>query len=295
MQQIEFGEQLNCPIVMCLGYFGCMHRGHIRLVEEAKARARQYGAKTAMFTFSNNHLAVLGREEKVLYTFDERLSLYESLGVDVVITTCFDANFMRTTGGEFVERLKRYDLKCVVCGFDYSYGSDRQDAADLRKALSDTCETEIVGAVCVDGVKVSTTLVRSLLLQNRIVEANSVLSEPFFIRGAVAHGRHKGSEMGFPTANISVDKEKFVPTGVFGGQVESGGSIYRAIINAGQKPTFGLANADVEAHLIGFCGNLYGREIKMSLTRYLRPIYKFDNEAQLIKQLQADREKVLND
>ena len=96
-----------------------MHRGHIRLVEEAKARARQYGAKTAMFTFSNNHLAVLGREEKVLYTFDERLSLYESLGVDVVITTCFDANFMRTTGGEFVERLKRYDLKCVVCGFDY--------------------------------------------------------------------------------------------------------------------------------------------------------------------------------
>ena len=138
-------------------------------------------------------------------------------------------------------------------------------------------------------------MVRKLLGQNDIAQANALLSEPFFVTGRVVHGRHVGSEMGFPTANIEVPQEKFLPTGVFGGDVEFDGRSYRAIVNIGQRPTFGLSERAVEVHIINFDGDLYGRTLKLSLTQYLRPICRFDNEQQLAAQLCADRQKVLND
>ncbi len=295
MQQIEFGKQFNCPLVLCVGYFGCMHIGHVKLVDVARERANECGAKVALLTFDNNHLAVLGKEEKVLYTFDERLELYESIGVDVVITARFDENFRKKTGDEFVQELKRYKLESIVCGFDYSYGRDRQNAAALRDAMSNTCKVEIVEAVCINNVKVSTTLVKALLTQNKIEYANTLLSEPYFVCGIVSPGRHKGTEMGLPTANINVSAEKFLPKGVYGGYVALDGKKYRAVINVGQKPTFDLDNVNIEAHLIGYDGDLYNRKIKISLTDFLRQICKFDSEKQLIEQLYADKERVMND
>lgn len=272
-----------------------MHSGHIKLVRSARQIADWCDAKVALFTFVNNHLAVLGKSDKVVYTFEERLALYQSIGADIVVTARFDESFRCTTGAEFVDKLKKYNLKGVVCGFDYSFGSDRMGAAQLKSTLSDVCDVHIVDAICVDGVKVSTTLVKYLLANNQVEQVNKLLSEPFFVCGTVVHGKHKGSEMGFPTANIAVDKDKFLPLGVFGGYAGLDGKHYRAIVNVGQKPTFGLCNISVEAHLIGYSGDLYGKNLKLSLTRFLRPICKFENEAQLARQLQADKEMVLDD
>ncbi len=295
MRQIEFGKKTNCPIVVCLGYFGCMHLGHVELVRRARTLAEQLYAKTALFTFSNNHLALLGRESKVLYTFDERLSLYESIGTDYVLSARFDDSFRRTTGEEFVRRLCEYPLRGVVCGFDYSCGSDRLDGVRLKELLKDICPVEIVEPICVNGSKISTTLVRSLLADNRIREANALLCEPFFVSGKVVHGRNVGSALGFPTANIATEEEKFVPTGVYGGRAEVDGKGYKAIVNIGGQPTFGEESVTVEAHLSGFHGDLYGRNVKLSLTEFLRPTCKFETAEQLAEQLKKDLERVFDD
>ena len=295
MQVIEFGKQLNCPIVLCLGYFGTMHSGHIKLIELAKQCAQQHKAKVALFTFSNNHLKVLGKDATVVYTYSERLELYKSLGVDLVLAAEFNNEFRSSTGNQFVEQLIQYNLKGVVCGFDYSCGSDRMDSITLTERLSKVCDVDIVDAICWNNVKVSTSLVRELLFQSDISTVNKLLSEPYFIIGKVVHGRGVGNGMGFPTANLQVSTEKLLPLGVFGGRVEIDGKTYRAIVNIGQKPTFGLDYVNLEAHILNFDGDLYGRSLKVSLTRFLRPICKFNDVYELIEQLKQDRETVLND
>ena len=295
MQLIRFGRQLNEPIVLCLGYFGCMHKGHVALLDEAKRRAKQCNAKVALFTFGNNHLRVLGKDVKVLYTIKERLYIYESLGVDYVISAEFTDEFRQNSGQEFIDELLKYNLKGVVCGFDYTCGYDRLGCDELFEALQPHCPVSVVDAVCWRDDKVSTTLIRSMLLANELELANSLLSQPFFLSGLVVKGRNVGSKIGFPTANLKIDPDKLLPTGVYGGVVSFDGKTYKCIVNIGDKPTFDVDSATVEAHIIDFDGDIYGHELKVSLTKFLRRITKFDTPAELTRQLQIDRESVLND
>lgn len=295
MQVVQFGQQLNTPIVICLGYFGCMHKGHVRLLEIAKLRAREHNAKVALFTFSNNHLKVLGKNLKVVYSFEERLEIYQNLGVDFVVESRFDDSFRNTAGKRFLQQLSCYNLKGVVCGFDYSCGCDRINCNEVTDYLKSVCPVDVVEAVCWRDHKISTTLVRSLLERGDISDANVVLSEPYFLIGTVVSGRHVGTQIGFPTANVQVDSDKVLPIGVFSGQVNIGDKSYKAIVNIGSKPTFGLDSFTVEVHIVDFMGELYGSKLKVSLTKYLRGIRKFDSAEQLIEQLQKDKESALHD
>lgn len=295
MQLIEFGKKLNEPIVVCLGYFGCMHKGHVALLDVAKRRATECNAKVALFTFRNNHLRVLGKDLNVLYTFEERLHIYESLGIDYVIAAEFTDEFRKSTGAEFLQQLVKYELKGVVCGFDYTCGSDRLRSSDLFNQLSAICPVDIVDAVLWSGNKVSTTLIRAMLADNNLPAANMLLSEPYFLTGRVVAGRKVGAKIGFPTANLQIDSDKLLVQGVYGGTVTLNGKKYKCIVNIGSKPTFDVDSATVEAHIIDFNGNLYGQVLKVSLTKFLRKISKFASPSELTRQLQNDRENVLND
>lgn len=272
-----------------------MHLGHMKLVEVAKQRALETNAKTALFTFSNDVFPALGKSDKAVYTFEERLELYSSLGVDYVLAADFDDKFRAQSGKEFVRKLTEYNLTGIVCGFDYTFGCTKNNCDDLVAFVNGVVPVDVVQPVCRDGVKVSTTLVRRLLSECKIESASELMREPFFLTGTVCHGRRVGSEMGFPTANVAVSEDKFLPEGVFGGYAEVDGKRYNAIVNVGQRPTFGLNDVFAEAHLIGFCGDLYGRKIKVSLTKFLRPIQKFTDKEQLAAQLRKDRERLLND
>lgn len=295
MQLVEFGKKLNTPVVICLGYFGCMHKGHVGLVDVAKRRAAECGAKVALFTFSNNHLKVLGKEPTVVYTFDERLLIYESLGIDFVIAGKFDESFRATTGDEFLNELLRYNVKGVVFGTDYCCGSDRMNSIAARDKLLSTCTVDIVDTMLWHGEKISTTAVRKLLGSGDVATANQLLSEPYFVTGEVEAGRHVGKSMGFPTANLKISSEKALPIGVYGGHTVVDGNLYRCIVNIGHKPTFAVDSVTIEVHLINFNGNLYGRTLKVSLTKYLRGIQKFANADELSAQLARDKESVLHD
>ena len=294
MQLIKFGEKLNSPIVIALGFFGCMHKGHVQLLDQAKKLASQTNSKIALFTFSNNHLKVLGKDVKQIYTFDERCKVYQKLGVDVLVTAEFDEQFKNTNGANFLKTLSSYNLQGVVCGFDYTCGSDRQNCQFVCDYFKDI-PVSVVDAVCKDGVKISTTFVRNLLTQNDIERANQLLSQNFFFDGIVVHGRGVGKNLGFPTANIQVDSDKFLPVGVFAGNTSIDGREYHCIVNIGSKPTYDIAEQTVEVHIVDFDGNLYGNKMSISLVRYLRPTCKFCDEVQLAQQLKIDRENCLND
>lgn len=272
-----------------------MHKGHTGLLDVARKRAMQCGAQVALFTFDNNHLKVLGKNEKVLYTFEERLSIYARLNIDYIISKHFDEEFAAMTGEKFAELLCKYNLKGIVCGFDYSCGCNRLDAESLRKIMRNICPVDIVSAYLYNGAKIGTTLVRRMLEQHLLNEANLLLSQPFFITGTVTDGRGVGGKLGFPTANISTDPEKFLPVGVYGGIVNIDGTDRKCIVNIGNCPTFNVKDVTTEVHILDYSGNLYGKHIKVQLTKYLRPICKFDSAQSLVNQLLKDKAEVLND
>jgi len=290
VEVISIQQRYDKPVVLCLGFFDCMHVGHVRLLETARRLAEKNGANLALFTFSNNHFATLNRPTKLIYTFDERVLLYDSLGVDVVVSACFDNRFMSQIGAEFLTQLSQnLNLRGVVCGRDFTCGSDLSGADAVKKFFAGVCPVETVRLVKNAAFrKISSTLVRNLILQGKIERANKYLSQPFFFAGMVAHGRNKGHLLGFPTANVEIPSDKLAPMGVYSGAVEMDGATYKAIVNVGNTPTFGVETNRVEAHLLDFSGDLYGKTVKVSLLKYLRPIRKFDSEQDLKRQLQLD-------
>lgn len=294
MKIVKLDEKISDSIVVCLGFFGCMHKGHTELLSRAKNRARMTNSKVALFTFCNNHLAVLNREASVVYTYEERLVIYESLGIDYVITAMFDETFKKLNGKDFLSRFNRYDLDSVFCGFDHRCGSDGLDANGIRKYFKDI-PVYVVEPICENGEKISTTLLRKYIADGLLDKANALLSEPFFFIGNVIHGRGVGKTLGFPTANIAVPEEKLLPAGVYGGNIDVDGKTYKAIINIGGTPTFEIVQKTCEAHLLDYNGDLYGKKIKISLTKYLRPTKKFRSSQSLSMQLQLDKEEVLYD
>lgn len=290
MEVLKFGEKYDCPAVLCLGFFDCMHSGHVKLLRYAQLLAGRT-AKVVLFTFGNNHFQTLNRGTKLLFTFDERLQIYEGLGVDAVLKADFDEAFMAQTAEEFLHRLRCCcNLKWVVCGADFTCGSDLASADMVRSILHEFVPVDVVDIVCHGGQKISSSLVRKLLCEHKISEANSFLTQPFFFEGIVTEGRHDGHKLGFPTANLNIPQEKLAPEGVYAGSVLTNGKHYKAIVNVGYAPTFDFCKSVCEAHLLHFDGNLYGQKIKVFLQKYIRPIQKFDDVRQLCAQLRRDCE-----
>lgn len=295
MEIVEVTEKYQKPIVLCLGFFDCMHIGHLTLLNRAKEIARENNAQVALFTFRNNHFETLNRPTKLIYSFDERLHIYESLGVDAVVYAEFDKQFMERSGEDFLKLLRRFDLRGVVCGEDFTCGSNLLSAQKVKEKLSDSVAVDIVPLVLFEKEKVCSSLIRKLLSENKLEKANSFLSEPFFFFGKVIHGRHIGSKLGFPTANLDIPSEKLAPLGVYGGKVSVEGKTFSAIVNVGNTPTFGVDKQTVEAYILDFDGDLYDKYIKVSLTRFLRKITKFSATEELRAQLRKDAEVIRND
>ncbi len=289
MKHIKFDTPYEKPVALALGFFDCMHRGHRRILEVARQKAAELGAESALLTFENNYFPLVGRQDKLVYTFEERKTILEKLSLDVLVSARFDAGFMRMSSDEFLLKLAGFNLKSVVCGFDYRFGSDKADAYRMQAFCEKRgIDFHVQQAVVHDGIKISTTLVREALEKGRVDLANFYLADRYFISGVVRTGRRVGHLIGFPTANIAVSPEKLLPPGVFGGVCDIDGSQYKTLINIGGQPTFGSEQTAVEAHILGYQGDLYGKLLTVYLDKFLRPIQKFESEAQLAAQINKD-------
>ncbi len=296
MFRIEYTQQYNKPLVLALGFFDCMHVGHMQLINNAKKLASD-NAEVAIMTFCNNHFAQLGKDTKLLYSYQERLDIYQHCGVDVVVEAVFDRQFMALTGDMNLDALtNNKNIVGIVCGYDHRSGSDMKDHTHIQQY----CKDKNIPCVVVDqisndsGVKISSSLIRQLVAEHNFDTINNLLSEPYHISGTVNSGRGVGHRLGFATANVSVSADKLLPTGVFVGKVQlCDNSVYTAIVNIGRAPTFSVESVNVEAHLLGYSGDLYGQFVKVYITRYLREIVCFDTKEQLISQLEHDCQEAM--
>lgn len=294
MKVVNIGENISDKVVVCLGYFGCLHIGHMLIIDKAKQIAENLGGKVALVTFSNSPKVYFGRGKKTIFTLEERLKIFADAGIDYVILMPFDKTVVSTCGADFLRVIARYEPLSIVCGNDYTFGCDRLTPKDIKSYLP-SVSVEVVHELLYHDSKVSTVNLEAMLSGGNLDEVNKMLFEPYFILGKVVRGRGIGHTIGFPTANVLVGADKLLPFGVFVADATVCGKTYRAIVNIGNKPTFGDESTTIEAHLIGFSGDLYGKDIALVIRRFLRSTKPFDSVEELVKQLQIDKENAVSD
>ncbi len=282
------------PVVLALGYFDSVHKGHQKVIESAKTLAKEKNVKTVVFTFSGNLKAVLGDDAnaKVVYTDSERKEIYLSLGVDEIYFAPSDLDFLSLGKLAFLNMINRqFNIVGYACGADYRFGRfGKGSPMDIERFAKNKNQTLIVNSLLPFGnEKISTTLIKRQLASGQIEQANVLLGRSYSVSGEVVHDRKVGAKLGFPTVNIIPDKQKQpLKCGVYGGHVIVDKVKYKAIINYGSRPTFYLEKTLVETHLIGFDGDLYGKNVTVYFDVFLRDIKKFKDTAELIEQLILD-------
>lgn len=279
--------------VLALGYFDSVHQGHQKIIKNAKELATNLSAKLVIVTFGGNLKAVLfGEQEKVVYTDREREKLYYSLGADQVFFAPSTRDFLDKEDKRFLHFLnQKFAVKGYVCGADYRFGKNGLGTAE--KVIEYAKENDQIAMVLpleYEGEeKISSTRIKKLLSMGEVEKANAMLGRNYSVSGTVFEDRKIGTKMGFPTTNVRLDRDKErLPDGVYAGGVEFDNKRYKAIVNYGARPTFNLEDKLVEAHILDFNGNLYGKEIKVFFHSFIRDVMKFSSVKELTEQIKKD-------
>lgn len=283
LKVLRRGEKYSAPCALLLGGFDGLHAGHMSLVAVARKTGLPIGATVLCGNKAGGNL----------FTLAEREYIFEKAGFSFVLEEEFTEEFRSISAEEYLNLLfSDIHASAVFCGEDYRFGKGAAGTIELLKKLA-PCPVFVLPLASADGKKVSVSGIKRWLQEGKIESANRLLAEDYFIGGEVEHGREVGRSLGFPTANLSLAKEKFpILCGVYGGRAETDSGIYPAVINVGARPTFGLDEGKIEVHLKGFSGNLYGKTIRIFPAEYLRPIQKFSTEEELKNQLKKDIQRI---
>jgi riboflavin kinase/FMN adenylyltransferase len=287
--------------VVVLGNLDGVHRGHQELVRRVLHRAGSVGAPALALTFDPHPTRVLAPSlaPPLIQSQAHRLELLAQLGLDGVVLEPFTTELARTSAEEFAcaVLVAGLGLRAAVVGFNFTFGAGRAGTPASLAGMGARLgfEVDVVPAVEVDGLSCSSTKVRELVLEGNVAGARLLLGRPFSLRGPVVAGRRRGRTLGFPTANLESEAELQPGLGVYAAwarALEGGsGGPWPAVVNVGVAPTFGAGPLTVEAHLLGFSGDLYGRRLELALLRKLREERRFGGVEALRTQLATDVEE----
>jgi riboflavin kinase / FMN adenylyltransferase len=278
-----------------LGAFDGVHRGHQALLAHAVDAAKRLHLPAIAYTFDPHPAKVLAPKvaPRTLTSVEERVRLMLGYGADRVVVEPFDAAFSNITADDWVERylVDRLRPVHVVVGFNFTYGKGRGgDPEHLREAgAKHGFAVEVIDAVVVEGIVVSSTRVREFLLEGNVEGATLMLGRPFAITGTVVQGDQRGRTIGFPTANVEPDHELLPEHGVYASRVELDGRARDAVTNIGKRPTFSGKRVTVETYVLDETQlDLYGKKIRVELISRLREERRFDGVDALKAQLAQD-------
>jgi riboflavin kinase / FMN adenylyltransferase len=271
---------VNEPRSVAVGTFDGVHRGHQRVIEAARAA----GLPTTVVTFDPHPRTALGNRVELLTTLERRLELLAELGVDDTLVVPFTSELALKTPEEFVELVLRpIGATVVAAGENFRFGRGRSGDLDTLAELG----FDVRPVPIADGI--SSSRIRQLLAAGEIEAAAQLLGRPPEIEGTVVAGDARGGTLGYPTANLAVPGDLLVPAyGIYVGQAGQN----RAAISIGVNPHYGGEERRVEAFLLDFEGDLYGRRLVVELWQRLRDERAFASEQELIDQIGRDVEAV---
>ena len=284
--------------VLALGNFDGLHRGHLKIVERVRRGAAEHGGTPMAMTF-DPHPSRIVRPDKappLLMTKAQRLEALDRAGIAAVAVVRFTTELSRWDPEAFVRTVLVEWLRVseVWVGANFLFGHDRSGNFSTLRTLGQRYgfRADKIDPVRYKEFVVSSTRVRRLVAEGRMDEAGALLGHPYYLDGTVVAGKRRGRELGFPTANLQTGNELLPPNGVYATTTTIDGVVHASLTNVGVRPTFGdTATPIIEAYLLGFNGDLYGRPVRLGFVQRLRDERKFEDVDALRAQMEADRRR----
>ena len=295
----DFSE-IKGSYTACIGFFDGVHKGHRFLLEHLQKEARLTNTLSAVISFANHPRKLIQPDFQLhlINTLDEKIANLSSTGIDACFLLDFTEDIRNLTAREFIcdfLSAKMHVTKLLI-GYDHRFGRDRAEGFEDYVRYGKSCGMEVVQEpVFNDGTdrNYSSSEVRRNLISGNIAEATSILGQYYKLEGVVIHGHQLGRKLGFPTANLNpFEKDKIIPSnGVYAAKVQlENGDSFPSMVNIGFRPTVDseMNRLSVEAHLIGFEGDLYDQSITISFIERIRDERKMSSIEELKKQLSLD-------
>lgn len=284
-------------IIYALGFFDGVHLGHQSLLTACGKLAEETGAKAGVVTFdAHPETLVLGKSPALINTPADRERLLTQYGAETIVTLPFDKKLMEMPWQDFLALLmENYGAVGFVCGADFRFG--HKGEGNTQK-LQEACKKYAIPCIVLpeqtlEGSKISSTRIRSLLEQGDAETANRLLGHPHIFTGTVMPGRQLGRTIGIPTANLLPPEGLAIPKfGVYACLALVDGRKYMAVTNVGMRPTVGGHHVTVEPWLLDFEGDLYGKDLTLEFYKFLRPEQKFPDLPSLRQEILQNGEQV---
>jgi|PlaIllAssembly_1097288.scaffolds.fasta_scaffold26233_3 riboflavin kinase/FMN adenylyltransferase len=290
----DIGTAIIHASVVTIGNFDGVHRGHLELFRRLTDCGSRSGLQSIVVTFEPHPLKVLSSDATppMITTFEQKVALIESAGIDCLVVVPFTAEFALITAEEFVHEFlcRTLGMRHIVIGHDYAFGRDRAGNFETLERIGseEGFSVEYMEPVGEDGVIFSSSLVRRLIAGGDMEGAARILGRYHNVSGTVVRGREIGHAIGFPTANIATDNELLPPDGVYAVMVSVDGCLVKGACNVGRNLTFDGKNHTIEVFLLDYSGQIYGQVITVWFVQKLRDVIRFSGIPSLVEAITQD-------
>lgn len=288
--------------VATIGIFDGVHKAHQQILHRLNELAAMNETESLLVTLWPHPRYVLNKDSddlKLLSTLDEKLVLLEKYGLDNVLIIPFDEYFASTPFDKFIKKIlvDRLQVRNLVVGYNHQFGRDRQGNFEHLKENAERYNFEIeqLSKIEIDNERVSSSVIRNLVLEGKIELANAMLGHPMQLSGMVVHGNKIGRKLGFPTANIQVTElYKILPAdGVYAVEASVENTYLRGMLNIGTRPTVNnYKDKAIEVNFFNFEEDLYEKTISISFLKRIREEKKFQSTDDLRAQIKTDKQKI---
>jgi riboflavin kinase/FMN adenylyltransferase len=285
------------PCVATIGFFDGVHLGHRFLIEQVKELAKDKGLRSALITFPVHPRQVMKSDYRpeLLTTPEEKIELLKAQGVDYCIMLDFTVELSQLSALSFMKDIlqQRYNVSTLIIGYDHRFGHNRSEGFEdyVRYGQQIGMNVYRAQACMIDDLNISSSLVRTHLLEGKIDLSTRYLGYNYSIEGVVVGGYRVGRTIGFPTANLDLrESNKLIPSdGVYAVRVEVKGCLYAGMLNIGYRPTLDNGSKkSIEVHILRFDEDIYDEKIRLYFVSRIRSEMKFSGLDELIAQLKRD-------
>ena len=298
MKIIRGIDNLNNEFTQCvltLGNFDGVHLGHQQLINHLIEQGKKLNLPTAVMLFEPQPLEFFSKRAPTrLTSFKEKVRLIEKLGIDYIIAVPFTQTFANMSANAFIQDwlINKLNAKYIVIGDDFQFGRDRKGNINLLQQYTPNnhFSVESMPTLVWNNLRISSTAVREALFNSDFELARCLLGRDYAIQGRVVHGKALARQLGFPTANIHLNRKKPALQGVYFVKVKNccSNQYYHGIANIGIRPTIEGKKAILEVNLFDFSGDIYGQYLDVTFVCKLRDEKKFDSLADLKQQISQD-------
>lgn len=287
------------PCAATIGFFDGVHIGHRYLIRQVTEKAADRSLASLLVTFPIHPRRVMqnGWQPELLTSFSEKCQLLATTGADYCVTLPFTSAMASLSAHDFMQQVlhDHLQVRTLVIGHDHRFGHHRCEGFADYVRYGEKMDMEVVQAQALpteeSETTISSSVIRQLLGKGAVEEAARCLGYNYFMEGHITEGYRIGRTLGYPTANLHPDEpDKLSPAdGVYAVRAHLGNEVYKAMLNIGRRPTIGQGEErTIEAHLLGFSGNLYHQSMRIEFVARLRDEQKFLSREALAAQLKAD-------